>query len=74
MKLIDDKALLKLNIHILTMRYMEKEAFCFTKITENNEKINEDGKKAETVSNSEMKTKNKRLYVKKKKRHGLYHL
>lgn len=57
MKLIDDKALLGLNMHILATKYLEKEAFCFTKVIENNKEIKKDGNKAETVSDSEKETK-----------------
>lgn len=62
---IDNKVLLKLQMHILTTGYLEEKAFYFTKITKDKEKINEDGKKAEMVSNSKKESKKKALYKEK---------
>ena len=59
MELIHDKALLRLNMHILSIGYQEKGAFRFTKVTGNNEETNEDGKKAKTVSDSKEELKKK---------------
>ena len=52
MELIDEKALLGVNIHIFAIGFMEKQVFCFTEVTEVNEKTNEDNKKVEPVFNS----------------------
>ena len=57
MELIEDKTLLRLNMHISATKYLEKRVFCFTKVTENDKERIEDGKEIETVSNSEEKTK-----------------
>ena len=51
MQLINNKNLLRLNIHILTLEYMKKEAFCFIKIIGNYEKTNEDSKEINTIFN-----------------------
>lgn len=58
-QLIKDKTLLRLNLHILATRYFEEGTSCFTKVIKNNEKMMENGKKAEIVSNSEKVTKKK---------------
>lgn len=58
-KLIKDKVLLRLNMHILAIKYLKKKALCFIKVTGDHEKIIEDSKKAETVFNSEEKLKKK---------------
>lgn len=58
MELINDEILLKLNIYILAIKYLEKRALHFTKITGDNEKTNRDNR-VETVSNSEEKIKKK---------------
>lgn len=60
-------------MHILAIRYLEEKAFCFTEVIEDNKKLNKDGEKIETVSNSEKKRK-KKLYIKKRGISGLYHL
>lgn len=51
-EVITDKVLLKLGIHILATEYLEDEVFCFTKVTLDNKKTNEE---AETFSNSKKK-------------------
>lgn len=56
-ELNEDKALLRLNMHILITRYLEKRAFRFIKFIEDNEETIENGGEAETVSNLEKKTK-----------------
>lgn len=65
-KLITDKALLGLNIHILAIKYLKTRAFYFTKITRDNAKTNQDGKKAEIVSDSKKEIKKKNALRKKK--------
>lgn len=62
MKFINDKALLKLNIHILAMGYIKKRAPYFIKITRENGKTNDNGKKTETILNLDKKTKKKILH------------
>lgn len=59
MELIEDKALLKLNINILAIGYLDKGASFFIEVTGNNEKTIEDSREAEMVSNSKEKTKKK---------------
>lgn len=61
MELLNNKDFLKLNKYISATEYLKKEAFCFTKITKNNEKTNENSREAETVFNSEDKIKKKAL-------------
>lgn len=56
-KLIEDKALLRLNMHISAIGYLEKSTFCFTKITGDDEEMIKDGRKTETISNSEKMSK-----------------
>lgn len=56
-ELIENKALLRLHIHILNTRYLEKGALCFTEVNENNEKMIENGGKAGMVSNSKKESK-----------------
>ena len=73
-ELIDNKALLKLNKHILVIRYLEKGAFCFTQVTKDDEKTNEDCGKAETVFNSEKKIEKNKALRKRRRIYGLYHL
>ena len=58
-ELIKNKALLRLNMHILATRYLEKGVFHFTKVIKNDKEMIEDGKEAEMVSNSEEETKKK---------------
>lgn len=58
-KLIKDKALLRLNMHILAIRYLKKKVFRFTEVTGDNEKIIEDSGKAETIFNSKEEIKKK---------------
>lgn len=70
-KLIKNKALLRLNMYILATKYLEKGAICFTKVIKDDEKIIEDSKKIETIFNLEKKTK-KRLYIKKNWMRGFY--
>ena len=65
-KLIEDKALLRLNIYILATGYLEERAPHFTEVTGNDEETNEDGGEVETVSNSEKKTKKKALRKEKR--------
>ena len=60
-------------MHISATGYLEEEAFCFTKVTEDEEMIEDEGE-VETVFDSEEKNKKKMLYVKKKETRGLYHL
>lgn len=48
------------------MEYLEKGVFYFTKIIEDNKKINEDGKEAKTIFNLDQETKKKALYEEKK--------
>lgn len=71
-----DKALLRLNVHILSKKYLEDRIFCFIKITEHdninfNYQIIEDdnnkknGKKA--ITDLEKKRSKKKAYYKKKK-------
>lgn len=43
-EIIADKALLRLDIYILTMRYLEKGALCFTKVTQNDKESNKEAK------------------------------
>lgn len=61
MEPIKDKALLRLNIHILVNRYLKKGAFYFIKTIGDSEETNEIGGEVEIVSNSEKKTKKKRF-------------
>ena len=56
MELIDDKALLRLNILLLATGYLEKGVFYFTKVAENNKETNKYDKKAETLFNSKGKS------------------
>ena len=60
-------------MHISATEYLEKGAPCFTKVTRDEEMI-EDGREAETVSDSEEENKKKGLYVKRRETRGLYHL
>ena len=60
-------------MYISATGYLEEGALCFTKVIEDKEMI-EDGRKAETVSDSEEKNKKKALYIKRKRTHGFYHL
>lgn len=39
MEFINDETLLRLNINILTIGYLEKEAFCLIEVIKNNKKI-----------------------------------
>lgn len=55
-------------MHISANRYLEEEIFCFTKVTENNEKINKNGKKAEMAPDSKEKTR-KKGFTQRKERH-----
>lgn len=70
-KLIVDKFLLRLNIHILAKEFLEKRSFWFIKVNRNNKKTNKYNKKIEIVSDSKEKTKKKDLTQKKETR-GLY--
>ena len=63
MELIEDKALLRLDMHISAIGYVEEGAPRFTKVTRDEEMI-EDGGEAETVSDSEEESKKKGLYIK----------
>ena len=72
-ELIEDEVLLRPDIHISATGYLEEGAFRFTKVTGDEEMI-EDGREAETVSDLKEKNKKKGLYVKRKKTCGLYHL
>lgn len=62
MKFINDKTLLKLNIHILAIGYMEKRAPYFIKVTRENGKTNDNGKKTGTILNLDKKIKKKTLH------------
>ena len=72
-ELIEDEALLRLDMHISTTGYLEEGAPRFTEVT-GDEKMIEDGGEAETVSDSEEKNKKKRLYVKRRGMRRLDHL
>ena len=72
-ELIEDEALLRLDMHISATGYLEKEAPRFTEVTGDEEMI-EDGGEAETVSDSEEENKKKGLYVKRRGTRGFYHL
>ena len=84
MTLILDKTLLRLGVHISSIRYLEDGTSHFTKVTKHNNinfdcKVfnNEDGKKdgKEAVTNSEEEASKKRHNIKYKKMcHGLYYL
>lgn len=63
-EVIADEILLRLSIHILAMRYLEKRAFCFIEVIGDNKKMNEEAK---TISNSEKEIKMKRVFYKEKK-------
>ena len=71
-KLIEHKALLRLDMQISATGYQEKRAFCFTEVIGDDEKMIENSREAETVSNSEEKNKKKGFYVKRRKTFGLY--
>lgn len=64
MKNIANEALLKLSIHILSTKYLKKEAFCFIKVFQNNGKKN---KEIEIISDLTEKIKIKKILYKKKK-------
>ena len=64
---IKDEALLRLDINIFAIWYLEEGALCFTKITKDNEEMIEDGGEAETVSDSEEENKKKRALGKEKR-------
>lgn len=53
-------------MHILSIRYLEKEALCFNKVTRDSEAMNKNSKKAGTVSNLEEKIKKTALHKKKR--------
>ena len=72
-ELIEDEALLRLDMHISATRYLEEGAPRFTEITRDKEMI-EDGGEEETVSDLEEKNKKKGLYVKRRGTSGFYHL
>ena len=72
-ELIEDEALLRLDMHISAIGYLEEGAPRFTKVTGDKEMI-EDGGEAETVFNSKEENKKKGLYVKRRGTLGLYHL
>ena len=72
-ELIEDEALLRLDMHISATGYLEEGAPRFTEVTGDEEMI-EDGGEAETVSNSEEENKKKGLYVKRRETRRLYHL
>ena len=57
-ELIDDKALLKLDMHISATGYLKEGAPRFTEVT-GDEEIIENGGEAETVSDSEEENKKK---------------
>ena len=48
-----------MNIYILTIGYLEKRTPCFSEVTKDDKKMIQDDKEAETVFNSEKKTKKK---------------
>ena len=60
-------------MHISTNGYLEEGAPRFTKVTGDEEMI-EDGREAETISDLEKENKKKGLYVKRRRTCGLYHL
>ena len=64
MEVTADKALLRLDIYILTVEHLEKWVFYFIKITRDDKKTNEE---AETVFDLEEKIKIKRALYKEKK-------
>lgn len=66
LELIEDKVLLRLNMQISVTRYLQKGVSRFTKIIKDNKKMIKEGKKAETVSNSEKKNKKKALHKEKR--------
>ena len=72
-ELIEDEALLRLDMHISTTGYLEQGAPRFTEVTGDEEMI-EDSREAEMVSDSEEENKKKGLYVKRRKTRGFYHL
>ena len=57
-ELIEDNALLRLDMHISTTGYLKEGAPCFTKAT-GDEEIIEDGAEMKTVSDSEEENKKK---------------
>lgn len=63
-EVIADKALLRLSIYILAMRYLKKKTFCFIKIIEDDKELN---KYAKIVSDSKEEIKIKNTLYKKKK-------
>ena len=65
-ELIEDEALLRLDMHISATEYLEEGAPRFTKVTGDEEMI-EDGGEAETVSDSEEENKKKRALRKEKR-------
>ena len=65
-ELIEDEALLRLDMHISATGYLEKGAPRFTEVTGDEEMI-EDGGEAETVSDSEEENKKKRALRKEKR-------
>ena len=73
MELIEDEALLKLNMHISDTGCLEEGAFCFIEVIGDNEETNKDSKKVKTVSDSK-KGQKKRLYIKKREMRRLYYL
>lgn len=52
---------MRLNIYILVPKYLEKRALSFTKVTKNNEEINEDSRETKSVSDLEKITKKRIL-------------
>lgn len=75
-KLIAEKDLLRLDEHISTLDYLEKERHCFIKVTEkDNEESNMDNTKDElTVSDLEEETLRKVFYTRRRAAHKLYYL
>ena len=65
-ELIEDEALLRLDMHISANGYLEEGAPCFTEVTGDEEMIEDDGE-AETVSDSEEENKKKRALHKEKR-------
>ena len=72
-ELIEDEALLRLDMHISATGYLEEGALCFTEVT-GDEKMIENGGEAETISDSEEENPKKGLYVKRRGTRELYYL
>ena len=62
-KVIANKALLRLGIHILATEYLQEGALCFTQVIGDNKEMNE---KIKTVSDLKQEVNIKRVCCKKK--------